>query len=213
MANLFSLRIRPLIIAGAMLAAYSVMAPEAFAQGGIKGKVRNNRGSGIPNASVTARLDGKEIKTVRADEKGEFVMTGLSSATYSVLFDASGYAPGVLYGVEVKNNTRDLGSRLILMPDQGTQVIVRGSVFYREGTSVTGAKVELRQINADGSTKLIGSVYTNISGDFSFRRPDGVAKYRVTASFKGVSGSKDIEVDNPAIYRTAITLDLPRTEK
>lgn len=213
MAKLFHLTIRSLIVVGVVLVVFAAFAQAAFAQGGIKGKVRNNRGSGIPNASVTARLDGKDIKTVKADEKGEFVMTGLSSATYSVLFDASGYAPGVMYGVEVKNSTRDLGSRLILMPDQGTQVIVRGSVFYREGTSVTGAKVELRQINADGSTKLIGTVYTNISGDFSFRRPEGVAKYRVTASFKGISGSKDVEVDNPAIYRTAITLDLPRTEK
>ena len=108
---------------------------------------------------------------------------------------------------------RDLGSRLILAADQGSQIIVRGSVFYKEGTSLTGAKVELELVNADGSTKKLASAYTTISGEFTFRRPGGNAKLRVTAKFKGATASKDIDVDNAAIYRTAITLDISRTEK
>lgn len=191
-----------------------VLSAAAFAQsGGIKGKVRNNKGDGIAGATITIRQDGKDLKTVRSDAKGNFEMTGIRSGTYNVVFDANGYSSGVLYAVKVEGGVRDLGSRLVLAVDQGTQVIVRGSVFYREGTSVTGAKVELELVNSDGSTKSLGSVYTNISGDFSFRRPEGVAKLRVTAKFKGASGSKEIEVTNAAIYRTAITLDISRTEK
>ncbi|MGQ0543128.1 MAG: carboxypeptidase regulatory-like domain-containing protein, partial [Blastocatellia bacterium] len=179
--------------------------------GGIKGKVRNNRGDGIAGATITVRQDGKDLKTVRSDAKGNFELTGIRSGTYNVVFDANGYSSGVLYAVKVEGGVRDLGTRLVLGVDQGTQVIVRGSVFYREGTSVTGAKVELELVNSDGSTKSLGSAYTNISGDFSFRRPEGAAKLRVTAKFKGVSGSKEIDVTNAAIYRTAITLDISRT--
>ncbi|CAN5513342.1 MAG: carboxypeptidase regulatory-like domain-containing protein [Pyrinomonadaceae bacterium] len=186
-----------------------------FAQtGGLKGKVRTNSGSGIAKASVTVRQDGKDVKSVRADAKGNFVMEGLDSGNYNLVVDAKGYSSGLLYNVEVKKKKlRDLGDRLILSIDQGTQVIVKGSVFYREGTSVTGAKIEIEKVNADGSTQSLGSVFTNVSGEFTVRRPEGPAKLRVTAKFKGVSGTKEIEVENAAVYRLAITLDLPRTEK
>lgn len=187
----------------------------AYAQsGGVKGKVRTNSGAGISGASIVARQNGKDVKTVKSDSQGKFQMDGLDSGRYNVLFDANGYSSGVLYNVEIKkNNVRDLGDRLILFPDQGTQVILKGSIFYREGTSVTGAKVELEKVNADGTVSKIGSVYTNVSGEFTFRQPEGTAKLRITAKFKGVSGAQEIDVDTAAIYRTAITLDISRTEK
>lgn len=186
-----------------------------FAQtGGLKGKVRNNSGDGIANAAVIVRREDKNIKSAKSDAKGNFLIEGLASGKYTVVFDAKGYSSGILYNVEVKDkNTRNLGDRLILAVDKGSLVIVTGSVFYREGTSVTGAKVEFERINSDGSTKSLGSGFTNVSGEFTYRQPEGPAKLRVTAKFKGASGSKEVEVDGAAIYRLAITLDLPRTEK
>ena len=80
-------------------------------------------------------------------------------------------------------------------------------------TSVTGAKVEVEEIAADGSTRKIGSYYTDSSGEFSFRRKPGKSKLRVTASLKGVNASKDLDVEEAAIYRVAISLDLSRTDK
>ncbi|HEX6125856.1 MAG TPA: carboxypeptidase-like regulatory domain-containing protein [Pyrinomonadaceae bacterium] len=191
------------------------LVPLAFSQGGIKGKVRNNKGGTIPGATITARLNGQDVKTVRSDSKGVFVMQGLEPGTYNISFDANGYATGVKFGVEIKNGTvRDLGDRLILSADQSDLVIVRGSVFFREGTSVTAAKVEIERVNEDGSTKRLGETYTNVSGEFTFRPPPGVTKVRVTAKYKGVSGSKEIsEMINAGIYRTAITLDISRNDK
>src|SRR5688500_4947807 len=114
--------------------------PAVFGQGGVKGKVRNNKGGGIGGANITARLSGKDVKTVKSDAKGNFSLQGLDEGTYNIVFDADGYATGVKFGVQVKNgNMRDLGDRLILSVDQGTQLIIRGSVFFREGTSVTAA--------------------------------------------------------------------------
>jgi hypothetical protein len=186
-----------------------------FAQsGGVKGKVRANNGSGIANATVTARQFGKDIKTVRSNSKGVFQMTGLETGVYSLFFDADGFQSGLLQGVEVKGgNVRDLGERLILRPDQGNLVIVNGSIFYKEGTSLGGAKVEVELVNADGSTKRLTTLYTTIQGEFIYKRPEGAAKLRFTAKFKGAEGVKEVEVNTAAVYRFALTLDISRSEK
>jgi hypothetical protein len=182
--------------------------------GGVKGKVRTESGNGIPNATIRVRQTDSDLKTVTADRNGNFIIDGLAPGKYNVLFDASGYSSGVLHNVEVrKKGIRDLGDRLMLTVDRGTLVLVQGSVFFKEGTSVTGAKIEVEEIAADGSTKKVGSSYTNSSGEFTFRRPPGRSKLRVTASLKGVKASKELDVEEAAIYRVAISLDLSRTER
>jgi hypothetical protein len=97
---------------------------------------------------------------------------------------------------------------LILAVDQGTLVIIKGSVFNQDGRSVTGAEVTIEKINSDGSTRKMGSVYTNVSGEFTFRQPEGTAKFRLTAKLKDAESSKEIDVESAAIYRLAITLDM-----
>jgi len=179
--------------------------------GALRGRVRSVKGPGIPEATVTARKNGVGIKTVKSDSKGDFVIEGLESGNYNLVFEARGYSSGVLYNVEVKKNkVRDLEDRLILSADQGTQVIIKGSVFDRLGRSLTAAKIELVKIKSDGSTQKISTGMSTISGEFTFRQPEGAAKFRVTATYKGVSGSKEIEVDSAAIYRLAISLDISR---
>jgi hypothetical protein len=182
--------------------------------GGMKGKVRTASGNGIPNATVSARQNGVDLKTVTADNKGDFVMNGLAPGRYNVLFDAKGYSSGVLYNVEVKKKkVSDLGDRLMLTVDRGTLLIIEGSVFYKEGTSITGAKVECEEILSDGSTKKLGSTYTGADGEFRFKMREGPSKLRFKATLKGTTSTKDLVVDQAAVYRLAITLDLSRTEK
>ncbi|HEY0429206.1 MAG TPA: carboxypeptidase-like regulatory domain-containing protein [Pyrinomonadaceae bacterium] len=183
----------------------------AFGQttGGVKGKIRSSKGDGIGSVTVTARLDGKDVKSVKSDAKGVFVLDGLASGIYNIVFEKNGFSTGIRYNIEVKNGVvSDLGERLILSLDPGTQVIVKGSVFDKNGASVYGAKIEIQRIAEDGSTKKIGTGLTSESGEFTFKFPEASAKYRVIASAKGVKGSKDIEVDSAMIYRLAITLDM-----
>ena len=197
-----------------IFAAFFALTSISFAQsGGVKGKVKAPNGRGIANALITVRQDGKEVRSSSTDSKGEFRIAGLSSGKYNISFDAVGYSEGTLHGVEIKNGIRDLGDRLILSYDRGTFVIVQGSVFFKEGSSATGAKVELEQVNADGSTKSLGSTYSNSSGEFSFRRPEGAAKLRVTVKLKGVSATKDVDVEEAAIYRLALTLNMSREDR
>src|SRR6478672_1153749 len=181
----------------------------AQSTGGVKGKVRTTRGNGIASATVTARQKGIDVKSVKANSNGEFVMAGLSSGRYNLVFEAPGYSSGVLYNVEIsKNKTSELGDRLILTPDQGNQIFLKGSVFDKQGFSVAGAKIEVLRVDTDGSTKSLGNTYTSVSGEFTFH-PQSSGKLRVTATYKGTSATKDIDVGYPAIYRLAIALDIP----
>jgi hypothetical protein len=202
---------RPIAIAFFFILA---LAGVSFGQsGGVKGKVKAPNGKGIANASIVVRQDGKEVRSTSSDAKGEFKISGLGAGKYNITFDANGYSEGTLHGVEIGKGIRDLGDRLILTYDRGSFVILQGSVFFKEGASVTGANVELEQVQADGSTKRLGSTYSNSSGEFSFRRPEGVAKLRVTAKLKGTSVTKDIDVEEAAIYRVALTLNMSRDDR
>lgn len=185
----------------------------AFAQdtGTLKGKVRTTKGDGIAGVTVSARQKGEDVKTVTSDNKGNFVIDGLKPGLYNLAFTKNGYSSGVLYNIEVKKKKEiDLGDRLVLGLDQGTLVLIKGSVFNQDGVSVFGAKIEVSKINGDGSIKKVGSGYSSEGGEFTFKFPQGAAKYRVTATVKGISASKEIEVESAAIYRLAITLKVEK---
>lgn len=189
------------------LFAFGFLLVTAQETGGVKGKVRTAKGDGIASAIVTARQNGEDVKSAASDAKGNFVLENLKPGNYNIVFNKSGYSSGVLYNVEVKRKKiSDLGERLVLSVDQGTQVIIKGSVFAADGRSVGGAKIEIERISGDGSSKKVGSSVSTYSGEFTFRFSEGAAKYRVTASSKDSAASKEIEVDSAAIYRLAITL-------
>lgn len=176
--------------------------------GGVKGKVRTTNGEGVAAATVTARQQGEDVKSTISDVKGNFVLENLKNGTYNLVFTKNGYSSGTMYNVEIKNKKiSNLGERLILTIDQGTQVIIKGSVFAADGRSVGGAEIKIERVSSDGSVKKLDSSRSSYSGEFTFKFSEGAAKYRVTASAKGASASKEIEVDSAAIYRLALTLD------
>jgi hypothetical protein len=190
-----------------LLSIFSTVAVFAQDTGGIKGKVRTTRGDGISGVTISARQNGEDIKSAMSDNKGNFVLDNLKTGIYNVVFTKNGFSSGLKYDVEIKKGkVNDLGDRLILTVDQGTQVIIKGSIFDENGRSVPGAEVKIERISANGSAKKLGSIYTNISGEFTFRQPEGAAKFRVSASAKGVSASQEVEVSSAAIYRLAITI-------
>jgi len=200
-----------------LLLAVSVSVALAQETGGVKGKVRTTKGEGIAGVSVTARQNSEDVKSATSDNKGNFELEGLKAGLYNIVFSKNGYSSGLMYNVEVKQKkTNNLGDRLVLTIDQGTQVIIKGTVFDQDGRSVAGAKVEIEKILSDGSTKKIGSGFTSYGGaptargEFTFKFSEGAAKFRVTASAGGASASKEVEVSNAAIYRLAITLSLDK---
>lgn len=177
--------------------------------GGVKGKIRSLQGDILANVKVTAQQDDKEIKTTTTDRKGEFVLDKLKAGKYTFTFSKRGFTTGTINNVEVgKNKIRDLGNKMALDVDEGMLVIIRGSVFNEDGRSIYGAIIDIARVNADGSVKKLKTSQSSESGEFGFRFTEGSATYRVTASAKGKSVSKDVTVDSAAIYRLALTLNL-----
>jgi len=196
-----------------LFAVIIALAVSAFAQtsGGVKGKVRDWNGNGLSGISVSARQKGEEVKSVQSGKDGNFVLEGLAPGTYNIAFDGDGYSTGVLYNVEVKaGKVRGLSERLLLTRDRGSMVFVKGIVFYRDSTSLAGADVELYVVNGDGTDKKLFGTTTNEMGDFEFPAVKVIQKLRVKATFKGVSETKDIDVNQPQIYRTTVTLPIDR---
>jgi hypothetical protein len=199
-----------------LTAAYCLLATAASAQstGSVKGRVRSFRGDTISGATVTARQNSQDVKSVTSNAKGEFNLSGLEPGIYNFVFEAKGYASGLKSGVEIKaGSTKDLGDKLYLNLDRGSRVIVQGSVFFKDGTSVPRAKVEIAKISG-GATRTLLTTFTSYSGEFGFSQPDtGSATYRVTATYKDSTVTKDVEVTSPAVYRTALNLNIDRPEK
>ncbi len=138
-------------------------------------------------------------------------MEGVKSGKYNVVFSKSGFSSGLMYNIEITDQkVRDLGDRLILTVDQGTQVILNGSVYNQAGFAIYGAKIKVERVLSDGSTKKVETGYTSRSGEFTFRFPDENAKFRITASAKGVEASKEVEVEGAAIYRLALNLEMKK---
>lgn len=187
----------------------------AFSQaqeiGGAKGKIKNSDDRAIAGVAVKVEQDGKTVRSSSTDKNGAFLIEGLKSGKYTFVFSKNGFATGTLNNVEIGGKkTRDLGNRLLEV-DEGTLIFIKGSVFDLDGKSVYGAKVEIEKVSGSPSKKIKPD-YTTDGGEFTFRFPDEKAMYRVTASHKGKSVSKEVEVDGAAIYRVALTLDF-RQEK
>ena len=182
--------------------------------GGVKGKVRNLMGDSIGDLTVTARQDMKEVKAVHSARNGSFVLDGLAPGVYDIVLEAKGYATATKYGVEVKpGKTRELGGSLIMVVDRGSRVIIRGSVFFKDGFGVPGCEVEVSMIGASGETRPLTTLMTGLSGEFSYIRPEGKTTYRFTAKFRGVTASRDLTVDSAAIYTTSVLLPVNRGER
>ena len=196
------------LVIGAVFLLPSVSAQNT---GGAKGKVRNLNNQGIANATISARQKGVDLKSAKTDAKGEFVLDGLEPGIYNLAFEARGYSAAVQYNVEIKKGKpRDLGDRLILMVDRGSRVIVKGSVFFKDGFIAAGAKVVVERVNGDGSVRKLGEAAADGQGEFSFSQAEGNAKLRFTATWKEGKAIKDIDVDSAMIYRTALSLDINR---
>lgn len=191
----------------AFVSSFASFAAVAQETGGLKGKVRSVKGGAIASAEITLRQNGEDLKSTKTDSDGIFVFENLKPGNYNLVFSKSGYSSGVLYNVEVKKKgIRDLGDRLIMNVDQGTLVVIKGSVFAADGRSVGGAEIKVEKVLSDGSLKKVGSSTSSYSGEFTFKFEEGAAKYKITATAKGTSASKEVEVDSAAIYRLALNL-------
>ena len=172
----------------------------------IKGKVRVEKGS-PSGVSVMLMQGDNEISQSTTNGKGDFVISRVNPGTYSIKFRKAGLSVGTIDDVSVKaGQTRTLGDRLYLTVDEGSIVFIRGSVFTEDGRSVPGVRVDLARVVGEDSIHKLDSRITSETGEFVFRLPPDVGKYRLTLKADGTEPStKDVDVDNAAVYRVALT--------
>ena len=174
--------------------------------GAIKGKVRVEKGS--PAGVAVALMQGEhEVSQATTGKSGDFTISRINPGTYSLKFRKAGLSVGTVDDIAIKaGETRTLGDRLYLTVDEGSIVFIRGSVFNEGGRSVAGVRVDLSKVLNENSIKKLDSRITGETGEFVFRLPPDVGKYRLTLKADGTEPSeKDIEVDNAAVYRVALT--------
>lgn len=172
----------------------------------IKGKVRVEKGS--PSGVSVILMQGEhEVSQSTTDKKGDFAISRVNPGTYSIKFRKAGLSVGTIDDISVKaGQNRTLGDRLYLTVDEGSIVFIRGSVFTEDGRSVPGARVDLSRVIDENSIQKFDSRITGETGEFVFRLPPDVGKYRLTLKADGTEpSSKDVEVDNAAVYRVALT--------
>lgn len=178
--------------------------------GGLKGKVRAGNGSTVAGVTVIVRQGEHELTRAETNRKGEFVITGLKPGEYGLTFRKPGLSVGTLENVEVRaGKVRELVDRLVLSVDEGSIATVSGSVFTASGRSAPGVRVELYRVGADGSEKKMDERYSSPeTGEFRFRVSPEPGKYRVIAKARGIEAVRGeiVNVDGPAIYRTAVSL-------
>ena len=174
---------------------------------GVKGKVRVENGS-ASGINVLVKQGDREVAHVTTDSKGAFHINGLTPGNYTIVFSKLGFSTGTLSKVELRaGKVRELSDKLILTVDEGSLAFLRGSVFDPIGHSVSGARVELLRVGADGVEKKLDGRLTNESGQFVFRLTPEAATYRVRVKMDGAEPvSKDVEIDGAAVYRVALSL-------
>lgn len=174
--------------------------------GAIKGKVRAEKGSPL-GVAVILRQGEREVARVATDRKGDFLIGKIAPGIYSLTFRKPGLAVGTIDDVEVKaGKTRSLGDRLVLSIDEGSIAFIRGSVFTEGGRSVPGVRVELHRVLSETSTERLDARMTGETGEFVFRVPPEVSKFRLILKADGAEpASKDVDVDGAAVFRVALT--------
>lgn len=153
------------------------------AQGGsgIEGVEVSFASAGGSGSSVSAAR-ASQVAAVTTDAEGFWTSPPLSPGTYDVSFAHPDRENTTLFGAEATENRQSSVGRVPLVPSSSQVGAVAGTVLNaRDGTSVAGATVELREgVNATSGTAA-ASTTADASGQFRFaERPAGTYTLRVT---------------------------------
>lgn len=185
-----------------LLAAIFLLAGTAFAQvttADITGRVLDQNGASVPNASVTVRNTGSgQTRTVQTDDEGNYTITQLSPGRYEITAEAANFSKAQVKDLEV-----NIGSKLTLnfdlKPGQITEVvdITADAVLVETTRSDLGGVVTPIEVQ---NLPLLNRTFAALSVIMPEARPVGnfdPTKTRVgNVAFNGGDGRQvDVNVD------------------
>jgi len=146
-----------------------------FSQGGVKGKITNESGNGIPLVDVYIKSLSKGATT---SDNGTFEILNLENGTYNLTISSLGFASSS-HSITIENNTVDLGSITLASSSQlMDEVVISGSRKLEKITEspATINVISTRQIdNFAGGTEEL------------FAQQKGVDFGRIGAFISGVN--------------------------
>ena len=131
--------------------------------GGIRGRVTNEKGEAVPNASV--QLTGIN-KGVVANSNGEFVITGVKAGNYTLLISAIGFEDEVRSIVVKDNEDTQLSFQMREKSNSMNEVVVTALGISRKERALGYSTQQVRgdQLTLTKEQNVIGSMAGKISG-------------------------------------------------
>jgi hypothetical protein len=165
----------------------------------LTGRVTDQNGAAVPNATVTARNAGTGLtRTAQTNEEGNYTITQLPPGNYEVTVEAQSFSRALTRNLELNIGTR-LSQNVTLQPGQITETVE---------VSAGGAVVELTRSELGGvvtpleveNLPLLNRTFANLSVIMPEARPAGnfdPTKTRVgNVAFNGGDGRQvDVNVD------------------
>jgi hypothetical protein len=190
----------------------------AFAQqktGTLKGKVESEKGKPLADVDVRVMSSrSRAIKEAKSDATGNYQIE-LEPDSYTVSFDAEGYAGGTLRDMQQVEEGKTTEVKTITLTKAKRTSKVSGAVFDVRGLSLAGVRLKLVRVptaEEEKEHKKIDSLsreyVTNNHGEFAFRLPAVRARYRVTATFDGYkSQTKFVDVSESEAVPLAFNME------
>ena len=183
--------------------------------GTLKGKVEGEKGKPLADVDVRVMSSrSRAIKEARSDATGHYQLE-LEPDSYTVSFDAEGYAGGTLRDMQQVEEGQTTEVKTITLMKAKRTSKVSGAVFDAHGLSLAGVRVKLARVPTEDEEKehkkidsLSREYVTNNHGEFAFRLPAVRARYRVTASLDGYkTQTKFVDVSESEAVPLAFNLE------
>jgi hypothetical protein len=155
--------------------------------------------SSIGGVAVTATREGRSVST-RANDRGEFELTGLSLGTYELVAQAPDGYDSVPRTLEI-HDPRGCGTTSLLVRYDGR---VTGRVVDSKGNGVQGLPIELlgsADVDKPGGSSTIPKAWTAADGTFTMRL---VAPGEYVLGFNSIRGH-DGQLTFPRAFYPGVT--------
>ena len=200
-----------LIVLGLMTSGF------AFQQktGMLKGRVEGEKGKPIADVDVRVMSSrSRAITEAKTDADGNYKLE-LEPDSYTVSFDAEGYAGGTLRDMQQVEEGQTTEVKTITLIKAKRTSRVSGAVFDNDGRSLPGVRLKLVRVPTEEEVKgnkkiesLSREHVSNNRGEFAFRLPPSRARYRVTASLDGyATQTRFVEESESEAVPLAFTLE------
>lgn len=207
-----------------ILSLFFVSALVGYAQnisGSITGRVIDQQGSAVPNASVTAKEPTKNVTaSVKTNDSGDFTLAGLNPGFYNITIESAGFKKLETQNVALDANdklalnnlTLQVGSLTEIVEVSGQAALLQTESVERSAT-ISGKQIENLQVNGRNPldlAKLIPGVVD--TANFSVGGVGGLSGLQVNGS-RGtenqltINGIGDIDTGANGSQNVTVSMD------